>query len=304
VPGIGAEPTSDPLAETAAQTPAASLQAIAETPGEWPRLIAYRLGRRGEFADPEPAERRRAWSDATPQRFANRCLPLLVANQCGWVVRAPGAIEATWSGGRAIDQVQINGWTEPWPCPASSHFGNGILTWTIPFLFRTPPGFNLLARGPANNPKDGISALEGVIETDWAIAPFTMNWKLTRPGLPVRFDKGEPICMVVPQHRGELEAFVPEVCDVGDDPEVSRSYRRWRKSRATFNSRLREGQEQEKWQKHYFRGTSPSGAIAPEHQTVLRLRPFAASAAPAESSTNGNAAPPEEAGRQRTGVNT
>ena len=45
--------------------------------------------------------------------------------------------------------------------PMSSHFGYGILTWTLPYLFRTPPDWNLLARGPSNLPKDGIQALEG-----------------------------------------------------------------------------------------------------------------------------------------------
>src|SRR3712207_8402233 len=34
--------------------------------------------------------------------------------------------------------------------PARSHFGSGILTWNLPFLFRTPPGYNLHVRGPAN----------------------------------------------------------------------------------------------------------------------------------------------------------
>jgi Family of unknown function (DUF6065) len=43
-------------------------------------------------------------------------------------------------------------------------------------VFRTPPGCNLYVRGPANSPKDGIAALEGIIETDWSEATFTMNW--------------------------------------------------------------------------------------------------------------------------------
>jgi AMMECR1 domain-containing protein len=240
-------------------------------------LIAYRLGRRGEFADPEPAGRWRDWSDATTDRFANRCLPLLIANQSGWVIRAPAAIEVVWSGGSGLDQVSVNGWTETWPCPAHSHFGHGILTWTIPFLFRTPPGINLLARGPANAPKDGAAPLEGVIETDWAVASFTMNWQLTRPGLPVRFDHGEPICMIVPQRRGELERFAPEVRELAESPEVAMPFRDWRRSRREFNAGLGVGREPGLWQKHYFRGTSPSGVIAPDHQTVARLQPFSES---------------------------
>jgi hypothetical protein len=45
---------------------------------------------------------------------------------------------------------------------AISHFGSGILTWNVPYLFRTPPGYNLLVRGPANWPKD--AAFEKGIE--------------------------------------------------------------------------------------------------------------------------------------------
>ena len=43
----------------------------------------------------------------------------------------------------------------------SSHFGNGILTWHLPMLFRTPPGYNLSVRGPANYPKDAVCPFRG-----------------------------------------------------------------------------------------------------------------------------------------------
>ena len=31
---------------------------------------------------------------------------------------------------------------------------------------------------------------------------------------PVRFEMGEPVCQLVPQRRGELDAFVPEMRDI------------------------------------------------------------------------------------------
>jgi Family of unknown function (DUF6065) len=37
-----------------------------------------------------------------------------------------------------------------------SHFGDGIRTWHLPMLFRTPPGYKLLVRGPANYPKEAV----------------------------------------------------------------------------------------------------------------------------------------------------
>src|SRR5205807_231232 len=90
-----------------------------------------------------------------------------------------------------------------------SHFGAGVVTFTIPYLFRTPKGVNLWVKGPTNYFKDGAAPLEGVVETDWAVSSFTMNWKLTRPGLPVRFARGEPICMIVPVPRGLAEELDP-----------------------------------------------------------------------------------------------
>ena len=113
--------------------------------------------------------------------WPSRCLPMLIANQSGWELRNPCAFTATWIGQENGVDVMI----QPDKHDASqllpvSHFGNGILSWRLPMLFRTPPGYNLLARGPANYPKDGVSPLEGIVETDWASASFSMNWKLTR----------------------------------------------------------------------------------------------------------------------------
>jgi hypothetical protein len=158
-----------------------------------------------------------------------------------------------------------------------SHFGYGILTWHIPYLFRTPPGYNLLVRGPSNWPKDGVTPLEGVVEADWAAATFTMNWKLTRPGALVTFDEGEPICMLLPQARGELEAFQPEIHSIAEEANAQHDYQEWSRSRARFLVDLRRTDSEtvaQSWQRHYFQGTSPSGRRAAEHQTRRPLRHF------------------------------
>jgi hypothetical protein len=146
----------------------------------------------------------RDWMDQTSQKFANRCLPMLISNQAGWLVLNPHRFLVTWTGGETIEDLQLR-YAEPPPSPlATSHFGHGILTISIPYVFKTPPGYNLQVRGPANAPKDAIAPLEGIVETDWTEATFTMNWKMTRP-TTVAFDAGEPIAMIVPQLRGELE---------------------------------------------------------------------------------------------------
>jgi len=71
-------------------------------------------------------------------RRANRCLPLLIANQAGWAILNPVGFWACWNGGRGLGGVGITP-DGPSVC-ATSHFGEGIVTWSVHFLFRTLPG--------------------------------------------------------------------------------------------------------------------------------------------------------------------
>jgi hypothetical protein len=249
----------------------------------------------------------REWMDATHQRAAYRCLPLAIANQAGWLVPCPAAFSVSWDGGAAINNVHITfdppggkradsdpfapivvSLNEPdtevrGDARISSHFGNGVITFSIPYLFRTPRGINLWVKGPTNWIKDGIQPLEGIVETDWLPATFTMNWKLTRPHHSVHFERGEPICMVVPIPRGLSEEMEPVYAPLDADPELAREYREWERSRAAFNADLA-GQRPEAvkrgWQRDYLKGRTVAGSEAEEHQTRLHLREFAD--APAE----------------------
>ena len=115
-----------------------------------------------------------------------------------------------------------------------------------------------MARGPANYPKDGISPLEGIVETDWASASFSMNWKLTRKLWPVRFEIDEPICMIVPQRRGDLEEFVPELRRIESDEDLERKHRSFLRSRTVEKqaeqvAKVAAGERVE-WQGDYTRG--------------------------------------------------
>jgi hypothetical protein len=214
---------------------------------------------------------------ATDNRFAERCLPLLIANQAGWFILNSHRIRVVWDGGRSSTSLRIENLSASPLCPAVSHFGHGILTWTLPYLFRTPPGYNLLARGPANWPKPGAYALDGIVETDWSAATFTMNWIMTRPDEPIVFDVEEPICMIVPQRRGELESLRPVFSEIADYPEERRIYEQWAQDRAQFLSALRlpgSKAAQQGWQGDYFRGRLPDGAQARGHQSKINLRGF------------------------------
>ena len=239
------------------------------------KLIAYVM--EGHRIDIRPAPVERAWMDASGQRFAYRCLPLNIANAHGWEILCPSGFTAAWNGGPRADAIQIQA-DAGTTAPAISHFAGGILTFHLPCLFRTEAGFDLIAQGPVNRPKDGIHGLAGIIETDWVPYTFTMNWIFTRPG-SVRFDAGEPFCHIFPFRRGELETVEPELRQISQAPELKQEYEAWKESRLTFNADLKQPGSQaraERWQKMYYRGVDMAGQPgADDHRTRLRLKPFA-----------------------------
>src|SRR4051795_12863267 len=200
--------------------PERDVSAAGTEPDGVPRpLVAYYDAEQRPRTRIVPASRWRTWMNDTALRNANRCLPLLTANEAGWVLLNPAEFTAEWSGGDDAGELKLH--YERAPAErATSIFGYGILSFRIPYLFRTPPGWDLLARGPANLPRDGIAPLEGLIETDWACATFTMNWKFTRPG-SVTFEEDDPFCMLVPQRRDALESFVPDTRPAATDPETA-----------------------------------------------------------------------------------
>jgi hypothetical protein len=215
--------------------------------------------------------------DATPNRFAYRCLPMVIANQAGWLLLNPRGFAATWDGSDSLTGLTVECLDDGTDRPAYSHFGSGVLTWDVPYLFRTPSGYNLHVRGPANHPKDGACALEGIVETDWNEATFTMNWKLTRPGLRVVFAAGEPFAMISPVQRGELEQVRPQILSISADPQTECAYMKWSALRNAFQRDRHDSTSEgykSGWQRHYMLGLTVTMESAPEHQTGLSLRPF------------------------------
>ncbi|MEB3329976.1 MAG: DUF6065 family protein [Candidatus Sericytochromatia bacterium] len=178
----------------------------------------------------EPADLKRRWQEGD-RRLGTAGHPAMArGNQAGWVLRCPITIDFTWNG----DQRPFHGilGTSMDPDRAryqncfSNHFGHGIVTFSIPYLFRTPPGYGLLVRGPANHSVPGATPLDGLVESDWLEATFTMNWRIQAPHRPVRFTKGEPLLMVVPYPLDLLEAVEPvlghgDPLPEGPAPEVA-----------------------------------------------------------------------------------
>lgn len=239
-------------------------------------LTAYLIGDYTPTVQIRPAGVDRTWMDEAPNRFPYRCLPLAIANQCGWVLTCPATFQAYWYGGHLATDIEIRFEGQP-DNGILTHFGSGVITFSVPFLFRTPPGINLWVKGAANIIKDGIQALEGVVETDWSPATFTMNWKFTRPMEWVRFEKGEPYCMLVPVPRGLAESLAPRITPLKVNQELMQQYQTWEAGRRGFLQGLKELNPeavQRGWQKDYFQGKMPDGAPVEGHQTRLRIRDF------------------------------
>lgn len=236
------------------------------------KLIAYRLSDHAPKIVPAAAER--AWMSATQLRYAYRCLPLTIANSMGWELLCPEAVTAEWNGGAALEDIEVSTRDPSEKKFAVSHFGHGVLTFRISYLFRTEAGIGLWVRGSPNLPKDGIAPLEGIVETDWLNFTFTMNWKFTRPGR-VHFEKDEPFCFVTPLNYHGLDEVEPEIHAISEAPELEAAFKSYEIQRKDFIAGLVSGDQaaqRKGWQKWYMRGEQPSGETGnPSHISKLRV---------------------------------
>ena len=242
------------------------------------KLIAYPTS--GTRPDIRPSPATRDWMDALPEGFGYRCLPLNIANMHGWEIACPRGFRARWDGGVGKDAIRIDPDEGEGALP-SSHFGSGVLTFHVPALFRSPAGINLMVTGPLNRPKHGISALSGIVETDWSPYTFTMNWRFTAPYLEVAWEPGEPFCFFFPLQRELIETVEPEFRSLDDEPALAKSYRDWNEKRLQFNRDLQQpGSDatRQRWQKDYYRGQLPDGGGdgPPDHRIKLHVRPWRA----------------------------
>jgi hypothetical protein len=92
----------------------------------------------------------------------------------------------------------------------------------------------------------------------------------------VVFEEDEPIAMISPLKRGEVECFRPELHDLAEDPQLKALHREWAQSRAKHNADLKVPNSRagkEGWQRHYVRGISIRTERAQE--TKLNLAEFA-----------------------------
>ena len=220
--------------------------------------------------------KKRKFMDETWNGYAYRCLPMTVANGFGWTVLNNHRFTVKWNGGNQLTDTiilydKLADGKNPYN-PAVSHFGTGILTFNVGFLIRTPEKINLYVKGPANSPKRGITALEGIVETDWLNFTFTMNWKITEPNYEIVFEKDEPICTFFPYPRNYIEQFDAISKNITLDPDVHKKYTEYAKSRSEYNANLKTNGA--KGQRDYLRGVDKEGNSFDDHQNSINAKPF------------------------------
>jgi len=240
----------------------------------WP-LIAYSTsGDAPVEVIPVPSPKTRKWIDDTPNRFARRCLPLMVASQAGWILPTPIGFRARWDGSPHAGGIEIQPSDPDHPARdwMSDHFGSGIVTFRVPYIFRTPPGIGLLVRGAPNFWIAGAHPLEGLVETDWSTMTFTMNWRILAPDQWVQFEAGDPVCFLQPISIDLIETAAPVIKRLAEAPEIDTPYTDWSQARRAFNADA--ARRPEAWQKDYFLGKGAGGEPVDTHRTRVRVAPF------------------------------
>lgn len=207
-------------------------------------------------------------------QHAYYCLPLVMGNQHGFILKSLYDFHVTWHGGdQPSDVVLVHEDEEFFQSNiskqnVSSHFGMGTFTVQAAFALRTPPGVNLMTINPPNLFKDGIYHMTGVIEMDNLRRDFTFNLRLTRENHTVYYKKGEILGCVIPYPRHFIDKY--EMVDANtiiDEGLVDIE----RECAATHGI---ERMEKDKYKKHgngrrYHNGEDVYGNKFKDHQTHL-----------------------------------
>jgi hypothetical protein len=175
-----------------------------------------------------PSPARRHWMDESPHAY--KCLPLVIANQWGWQILCPTDVVVTWDGDPKLSGLRVEV-AHQYRSVIQSQFGTGIVTFSPPWLFRTPPGWDLYLKGPSNRWKPNCVPLEGIIETWWLNYTFTLNWKLVEPGT-VFFAQGESLGQLVPVPHTTFQDATALEAPIGRlEPHAAEELLQWQERR-------------------------------------------------------------------------
>lgn len=166
-----------------------------------------------------PALASRSWMSRLDE--SDLWLPTSTANQTGWMILNDQEVEVTWNGGRAASDIRVVCRPQGPGSHVVSRFGNGVVTWEMPFFFRLRPEFNLRLRGLTNSPKEGAFPIEQILDADSIATGVSMSWRITRIGAPVRFELEEPLCMFYAELRSLAAELDPQIQTLEEVPSSS-----------------------------------------------------------------------------------
>jgi len=194
--------------------------------------IYKNLNHRGWFCSDEnwlieKQSSNRDWLDNTgaeetnTKGYGNKCLPLKIANQLGWTISFPTDVKCYLD--PAINCISNKALKVETADPRfknsfKSHFGSGILTVVLPFVFRTKRNRQIYVRGPTNHFKEHVMYMDAVIETDWMNFKFTYNIKIMKPGITIEFKKNEPFLSFIPINLEEIDRSYVEEDSIYKEP--------------------------------------------------------------------------------------
>lgn len=204
---------------------------------------------------------------------AYHCLPLIIGNQYGFIVKSLYDFEAEWTGGNAVKDVKVTILSDPEYYKVNhnlqnitSHFGMGVITVQTAFALRTPPGINLMTINPPNYFIDGLYHMSGVVEADNLRRDFTYNLRLTRPNYKVKINTGDYIGCIIPYPRHFIDKFgivdAKSLFSENEIGEETKCMSDFAVERSQYDSAKSNGNG-----KRYRRGEDVYGNKFPDHQT-------------------------------------
>jgi hypothetical protein len=206
---------------------------------------------------------------------AYHCLPLVMGNQHGFILKSLYDFEAEWTGGNTVADVIVRILTDEQEYKRthnlqniSSHFGMGVITVQTCFTLRTPPGINLMTINPPNLYVDGLYHLTGIIECDNLRRDFTYNLRITRPNYVVKVKRGDPIGCVIPYPRHFIDTYVMEDAKTLFSEESVNEERQCMADFAHERANLDKSKPHGNG-KRYWRGEDIYSQKFPDHQTGL-----------------------------------
>jgi len=196
------------------------------------------------------SERERNWMEKSSGN-PYRCLPLTIANQFGWNILCPFNFKATWNGDKKAENAFNIIFDKKYDYSnyIASHFGDGILTFSLPYIFRTEKFYGLFVRGPINHIKFNVTYLDAFVETDWLNFTFTYNIKFQKPNIEVEFEENEPLLSFFPYKLEDLENIEFKYNSIYENPELLKNYNEYSDLRIEWNKKVKDAD----WMKDYHK---------------------------------------------------